>query len=59
MEGYAAALREIRKAIADNGGYDRAALITELRAEHAKGNTTLGLNMQEGAVGSMKDLGIL
>jgi len=59
MEGYAAALREIPKAIADNGGYDSAALITELRAEHAKGNTTLGLNMQEGAVGSMKDLGIL
>jgi len=59
MEGYAAALREIPKAIADNGGYDSAALVSELRAEHAKGNHSMGLDMMEGVCGDMKDLGIL
>merc|ERR1711998_225606 len=34
MEGYAKALREIPRAVADNGGYDSSALITALRAEH-------------------------
>jgi len=59
MEAYARALREIPKAVADNGGYDSSLLVTDLRAEHAKGNNSMGLDMNAGTVGDMKDLGIL
>ncbi len=45
--------------IADNGGYDSGELVSRLRAEHYKGNTTAGLNMKEGTVGDMDQLGIL
>lgn len=45
-------------AIADNAGYDSAQLISELRAAHAQGKTTMGLDMDKGKVGDMKELGI-
>lgn len=44
--------------IADNAGYDSAALIAELRAAHVQGKHTTGLNMEEGKIGCMKSLGI-
>merc|ERR1711988_607644 len=59
MEGYARALREIPRAVADNGGYDSSALITQLRAQHKAGNQTQGLDMNAGVVGDMATLGIL
>ena len=59
MEAYAKALREIPRAVADNGGYDSSALLTEMRAQHKAGNKTLGLDMNAGAVGDMATLGIL
>merc|ERR1711959_878826 len=59
MEAYARALREIPKAVADNGGYDSSLLVTQLRAEHAKGNASMGLDMNAGTIGDMADLGIL
>merc|ERR1712054_263356 len=59
MEGYAKALREIPRAVADNGGYDSSALITEMRAQHKAGNQTQGLDMNAGVVGDMATLGIL
>merc|ERR1711871_20907 len=59
MEGYARALREIPRAVADNGGYDSSALITEMRAQHKAGNCTQGLDMNAGVVADMATLGIL
>lgn len=59
MEAFAKALRALPTIIADNGGYDSAQLISELRAQHAQGNTTFGLNMDTGAVDDMKNLAIL
>merc|ERR1711939_711898 len=59
MEAYARALREIPKAVADNGGYDSSELITQLRAEHAQGNHQMGLDMNAGTVGNMQELGVL
>jgi len=59
MEAYARALREIPKAVADNGGYDSSALITELRAAHGEGRNDAGLNMDAGCIGSMAELGVL
>jgi len=59
MEGFARALREIPKAVADNGGYDSSELISQLRARHAAGEMEMGLDMDRGCVGSMKELGVL
>ena len=45
MESFASALRQIPSTIAENGGYDSAQLVSELKAEHALGKNTLGLDM--------------
>ena len=47
MEGFANALRQLPSIIAENGGYDSAQLVSELRALHATGKNTMGLNMYE------------
>ena len=43
MEAYAEALRQLPAIIAENGGYDAAELITQLRAAHTQGKATYGL----------------
>lgn len=45
-------------AIADNAGYDSAQLVSELRAAHVQGKSSAGLDMDNGKVACMKDLGI-
>jgi len=57
-EAFARALRQLPTIIADNAGYDSAELVTNLRSEIASGNTEAGLNMFEGIVDNMKNLGI-
>jgi len=59
VEAFARALRMIPTIIADNGGYDSSELVSQLRSEHYKGNTTAGLDMNKGAVGDMVELGIV
>jgi len=58
MESFAAALRQLPSIIAENGGYDSAQLVSELRAMHAVDKKTMGLNMYKGEVGDMIELGI-
>ncbi|XP_015513305.1 T-complex protein 1 subunit beta [Neodiprion pinetum] len=58
MEAYARALQQLPIVIADNAGYDSAQLISELRAAHNSGASTMGLDMEEGKIGCMKKLGI-
>ena len=43
MEHYAKALCELPSIIAENGGYDAAQLVSELRALHKQNKTTMGL----------------
>ena len=43
MESFANALRNMPAIIAENGGYDSAQLVSELRALHKQGNKTAGL----------------
>merc|ERR1712166_1309716 len=59
MRGFATALRAIPLAVADNGGYDSAELISSLEALHANGSGTMGLDMMTGTVGDMAELGIM
>ena len=58
MTAFARALRQLPAIVADNGGYDAAELVTQLRAAHAAGQATAGLNMETGTVGDMKEMGV-
>lgn len=58
MEAYARALFQLPTIIADNAGYDSAQLVSELRAAHTQGSSSMGLNMDAGKIGCMKELGI-
>jgi T-complex protein 1 subunit beta len=58
IEAFARALRSIPKIIADNGGYDSADLVAELRAAHLDSSSTAGLDMVNGTIGDMKELGV-
>lgn len=59
MEAFAKALRQLPSIVADNGGYDAAELVTQLRAAHAKGLNSFGLDLYEGKVKCMKELGVM
>jgi T-complex protein 1 subunit beta len=58
MSAFARALREIPTIVADNGGYDSAELVSQLRASHAAGKSTYGLDMYNGTIGDMEELGV-
>merc|ERR1719322_1369448 len=60
MESFAHALTMLPTIIADNAGYDSADLVSQLRAEHsdASGKCHMGLDMELGEVGDMRQLGI-
>ncbi|VDK49606.1 unnamed protein product [Dibothriocephalus latus] len=59
MEAFATALRRIPGIIADNGGFDSAELVAQLRAAHALGQKTMGLDMEQGVVTDVEKLGIV
>merc|ERR1712170_73913 len=56
--GFAKALLMIPTIISDNAGYDSAQLVSELRAAHAEGKSTFGLNMDMGSTDCMESVGI-
>ncbi|XP_064614692.1 T-complex protein 1 subunit beta-like [Liolophura sinensis] len=58
MESFARALCMIPTIIADNAGYDSADLVAELRAAHTDGKKTSGLDMTNGIVTDVEELGI-
>jgi T-complex protein 1 subunit beta len=59
MEQFAKALLQIPTVLADNGGYDSAELIGQLRAFHARGQHEYGLEFVKGTVASMAEMGIM
>ncbi|KAM4747934.1 T-complex protein 1 subunit beta [Rhinophrynus dorsalis] len=58
MESFAKALQMLPTIIADNAGYDSADLVSQLRAAHSEGKSTYGLDMKNGLIGDMEELGI-
>ena len=58
MEAFARALRKIPVILADNAVFDSSDLLSQLRAAHAQGNTHAGLDMTNGTIGNMKQLGV-
>jgi T-complex protein 1 subunit beta len=59
MEQFAKALQQMPTIMADNGGLDSAQLVGELRAAHARGKTTHGLDFMNGGIADMATLGIM
>merc|ERR1711977_112635 len=59
MEMFAKALRTMPAIMADNGGYDSAELVGGLRAAHAKGQHSHGINFLKATVSDMAELGIM
>lgn len=59
MEHFAKALQQIPAILCDNGGFDSAQLVGELRAAHAKGQSTCGLEFTKGGIADMAELGIM
>ena len=45
MESFSNALRQLPAIIAENGGFDSAQLVSELRALHTKGKKNMGLGI--------------
>ena len=58
MEAFSRALRQLPTVIADNAGYDSSDLVTKLRAAHASGKKSFGLDMTTGELGDMWELGV-
>lgn len=58
VQSFAHALRQIPTILADNAGYDSSDLVTRLRAAHFEGQSDAGLDMNEGTIASMKNLGV-
>ncbi|KAG6915716.1 T-complex protein 1 subunit beta [Tephrocybe rancida] len=57
-EAFGRALRQIPTILADNAGYDSSDLVTKLRAAHYEGHAEAGLDMNQGIIGSMRQLGV-
>ncbi|KAJ3330143.1 T-complex protein 1 subunit beta [Blyttiomyces sp. JEL0837] len=58
VEAFARALRQLPTILADNAGYDSSDLVAQLRAAHNAGRKTAGLDMYNGCVADVKELGI-
>ncbi|XP_056430134.1 T-complex protein 1 subunit beta [Hyla sarda] len=58
IESFGKALQMLPTIIADNAGYDSADLVSQLRAAHIEGKSTYGLDMKNGIIGDMAELGI-
>lgn len=58
VEAFARALRQLPTIICENGGFDAADLVTNLRSEVYNGNVHSGINMYAGKVDNMKELGV-
>ncbi|PWN95995.1 putative CCT2-chaperonin of the TCP1 ring complex, cytosolic [Tilletiopsis washingtonensis] len=57
-EAFARALRQLPTILANNAGLDSADLVSRLRAAHQAGDRDAGLDLDEGKIKSMLDLGI-
>jgi len=58
VESFGKALRQMPTILADNGGFDSSELVGVLRAKHYEGWSTAGLDMIQGEVADVRELGI-
>jgi T-complex protein 1 subunit beta len=58
IESFARALKQLPTIITDNAGLDSAEIVSNLRNAIYNGNHSAGINIYEGTIGDMKELGI-
>ncbi|CEP62108.1 chaperonin-containing T-complex subunit CCT2 LALA0_S04e07998g [Lachancea lanzarotensis] len=59
VEAFGRALRQLPTILADNAGYDSSELVSKLRSSIYGGITTSGLNLNDGSIADMRELGIV
>lgn len=59
VEAFARALRQLPTILADNAGFDSSELVAKLRSSIYNGMTTSGLNLNDGSIADMRELGIV
>ncbi|KAI9483623.1 MAG: T-complex protein 1 subunit beta [Benjaminiella poitrasii] len=57
-ESFSKALRQMPTILADNAGFDSSELVSQLRAAHYEDRKTAGLDMVNGEVADVRELGI-
>jgi len=58
IEQFGKALMQIPTILAENGGFDAAELVSQLKGAHAEGKKAAGLNCMDGSVADMAELGV-
>jgi T-complex protein 1 subunit beta len=59
VEAFATALRQLPTILADNAGFDSSELVAKLRTAVYNGITTSGLDLDNGKIADMRELGIV
>ncbi|ANB12791.1 Cct2p [Sugiyamaella lignohabitans] len=59
VEAFANALKQLPTILADNAGFDSSDLVTKLRNAVYEGMTTYGLDLDNGKIADMRELGII
>ncbi|CAK7895957.1 T-complex protein 1 subunit beta [[Candida] anglica] len=59
IESFAKALRQLPTILADNAGFDSSELVSKLRSAIYNGMTTSGLDLNNGTIADMRELGIV
>jgi len=59
VSAFSQALKALPIIIAENGGFDSAELIQNLKSQILAGKSNVGLDMNKGAIGDMKEIGVL
>lgn len=59
IESFAIALRQLPTILADNAGFDSSELVAKLRSAIYNGMSTSGLDLNNGKIGDMRELGIV
>ncbi|VDD86728.1 unnamed protein product [Enterobius vermicularis] len=59
VEAFGRALAQLPTIICDNAGLDSAELVSQLRAKHATGFHTMGIDIENGSVGDVEKLGVI
>ncbi len=59
IEAFAEALEVIPRSLAENAGHDPIDMLIELRKAHKDGNINAGINVYEGKVADMMELGVI
>jgi len=59
IENFADALEVIPRTLAENAGHDPIDMLIELRKAHKDGKVNAGINVYEGKIADMKELGVI